>query len=687
MQHGQEFFNLYNHDLIRVAAAVPRVRVADPAFNAAETIVLLQEAAQADAAIALFPELGLSTYSCDDLFHQSALLEACRDGLREIVEASRGLDLVAAVGAPLQVEGLLYDCAVVIAKGAILGVVPKTYLPNYREFYEFRYFVPAAAAVCREIELCGQSGVPFGTDLLFACADQPLLKFAVEICEDLWVPVPPSTHATMAGATVVLNLSASNITIAKADYRRELVRSQSARCLAGYVYTAAGSGESTTDLAWDGHAMIADNGVILAESERFRPEPSLVCAEIDLGRLAQERMRQTSFGQCVEHEGERLRGFRTVPFPVKLPRAKRLLPVRGYERFPYVPSDAARRDERCDEVYHIQVQGLVKRLQASGVPRVVIGVSGGLDSTHALLICAKAMDALGHPRGNIIGYTMPGFATSTRSLDLARRLMAAIGCEAHEVDIRPACSRMLEDIGHPFSRGEKQYDVTFENVQAGQRTSLLFRVANQRGGLVIGTSDLSELALGWCTYGVGDHMSHYAVNTSVPKTLIQHLLRWETETGRFGADTGAVLRDVLALKISPELVPGEDAEGEPTQHTEAVVGPYELQDFNLYYTVRFGLPPTKVAFLSYVAWRDAALGAWPEGLDELHQYGIGEIKANLRIFLARFFQTTQFKRSALPNGPKVGSGGSLSPRSDYRAPSDSEAVAWLRELDGVPDSE
>jgi NAD+ synthase (glutamine-hydrolysing) len=668
-----------------VAAAIPRVRVADPSFNAAETATLMQQAAQEDAALVLFPELGLSAYSCEDLFHQSALLSGCLEALGQVVEASRSLDLIAVVGAPIQVDGLLYNCAVLMAKGRILGVAPKTYLPNYREFYEFRHFVSSDAATRGEISLCGQSGIPFGGDLLFRLDQQPLLTIFVELCEDLWVPVPPSSQAALAGATLLLNLSASNITIGKADYRRELVRSQSGRCLAGYLYAAAGSGESTTDLAWDGHAILAENGVILAESQRFSYQPGVISTEIDLGRLHQERMRQTSFGQSVIREQARLRRFRTVACPVKLPDRKRLLPRREYERFPYVPSDPARRDERCNEVYQIQVQGLAKRLQAAKISRPVIGVSGGLDSTHALLVCAEAMDVLGYPRRNILGYTMPGFATSARTLAQARRLMAAIGCEAREVDIRPACQRMLEDIGHPFSRGVKTYDVTFENVQAGQRTSILFRAANLHGGLVVGTSDLTELALGWCTYGVGDQMSHYAVNASVPKTLIRHLVRWVAQGGRLGADASATLLDILAVKSSPELVPPEEPGGGPAQDTEGAIGPFELQDFNLYYTLRFGLPPATVAFLAYAAWHDASRGTWPDGLAERRQYGIGEIRAHLATFLERFFQSSQFKRSALPNGPKVGSGGSLSPRSDYRAPSDSEAAEWIRQLRHIPE--
>ncbi|HTR37859.1 MAG TPA: NAD(+) synthase [Bryobacteraceae bacterium] len=688
MRPGEEFFNLYNHNFARVAVAVPRVRVADPEYNAAETVLLMHDAAKTDSVLVVFPELGLSAYSCDDLFHQKALLDACLEGVRQVVDASAAHQLVCIVGAPLQVDHLLFNCAVVIQGGRILGVIPKTYLPNYREFYEQRYFAPADSAVRSEIDLLGRHGVPFGNRLLFQIPEQPLFTFHIEICEDLWVPIPPSSYAAMAGASVLVNLSASNITIGKADYRRELVTGQSARCLAAYLFTAAGPGESTTDLAWDGHAMIAENGNLLAESVRFRYEPQLITSEIDLDRLSEERMRQNSFGQAVIRERTRLQDFRSIACPVRLPRATRLLPTRNYERFPYVPSEPERRQERCREVYEIQVQGLVKRLQSTGIERVVIGISGGLDSTQGLLVSAEAMDVLGLPRTNILGYTMPGFATSARTLEQAHRLMRAIGCQAAEIDIRPTSTQMLKDIGHPAGGGAKAYDVTFENVQAGDRTSHLFRLANLHNALVVGTSDLSELALGWCTYGVGDHMSHYAVNVSVPKTLIAHVLRWVAEAEPIEAETRNTLLAILDTEFSPELVPGVAADAEPSQRTEDVIGPYELQDFHLYYTLRFGYAPPKVAFLAYCAWRDAAGGGWPDiPLDQRRQYVIGDIKRHLRTFLQRFFGFSQFKRSAIPNGPKVGSGGSLSPRGDYRAPSDSEATVWLEALDLVPDQE
>jgi NAD+ synthase (glutamine-hydrolysing) len=684
---GQEFFNLYNHDFVRVAVGVPAVRVADPAFNAEQTITLMRQATERRAALVLFPELGLSAYSCEDLFHQRALLDACQAALRRVLEASAALPLVAVVGLPLQVDHLLYNCAIVLSRGQILGAIPKTYLPNYREFYELRQFTPADAATRDEIEVGGQRPIPFGSRLLFHVEDQPLLTFHVEICEDLWSPVAPSSYAALAGATVLLNLSASNITVGKADYRRELVASQSARCLAAYLYSAAGPGESTTDLAWDGHALVYENGNLVAESRRFSDAPQLVCSELDLERLAQERMRQNSFGQTARRERSELGRFRTVLLSVELPRAERLLPDRRYERFPYVPADPARRDERCAEVYEIQVQGLVKRLRFSHIERVVIGVSGGLDSTHALLVCAQAMDRLGLPRSNVLAYTMPGFATSARTLGQAQRLMKAVRCEPHELDIRPSCLQMLRDLGHPYAVGKEVYDVTFENVQAGERTSHLFRLANFHDALVVGTGDLSELALGWCTYGVGDHMSHYSVNASVPKTLIQHVIRWVAQTERLGAEASQTLVEILATEISPELVPGAGDGAQPTQGTEAVIGPYELQDFNLYYTLRFGYSPPKVAFRAWCAWRDREAGAWPDIPPERrHQYDIGRIKANLRVFLDRFFRLSQFKRSCIPNAPKVGSGGSLSPRGDWRAPSDSEAAAWLAELALVPDA-
>ncbi|MDD2677170.1 MAG: NAD(+) synthase [Methylacidiphilaceae bacterium] len=680
-----EFFNFYNHGFIRVAVGIPVVRIADPLANAEQTIALLEQAGERHAVLAVFPELGLSGYSCEDLFGQAALLEACRDALLRIREASLRLSVMAVVGLPLEVNGALYNCAAVVHRGQILGIVPKTYLPNYREFYELRQFAPAENAREREI-LLGGDAVPFGSRLLFAAVDEPLFVFAVEICEDLWVPIPPSSYAAMAGATVLINLSASNITIGKDDYRRELVSNQSARCLAAYLYTAAGWGESTTDLAWDGHGMIYENGSRLAETERFLDVNQVVTAEIDLERLAVDRRRQGTFAQCrVEHR-DRIEDFRRIPFRADL-RREGVLPLeRVYERFPYVASDLRRKEERCREIYQIQVQGLATRLQAAGLQKAVLGISGGLDSTQALLVTCRAMDRLGLPRSNVLAYTMPSFGTSERTLAQAVKLMAALGCTAHQIDVRPSCNQMLRDIGHPAAQGKAVYDTTFENVQAGERTSHLFRLANVQDALVVGTSDLSEMALGWCTYGVGDQMAHYHVNASVPKTLIRHLIAWEAEREALGAETSALLWEILATEISPELIPGGNGD-QPEQRSEAVVGPYSLQDFHLYYILRFGYRPAKVAFLAWTAWHDRNHGSWPSGEPAQPQWSIAEIKGWLRLFLRRFFAESQFKRSCIPNAPKVGSGGSLSPRGDYRAPSDSPATVWLAACDAIPEQE
>lgn len=682
-----EFFNLYNHGFVRVAVGVPEVRVADPSFNGSRTIELMEKAAREQAVLVLFPELGLSAYSCDDLFHQQALLEASREALHSILTASEAINLTAVVGMPLQVDHLLFNCAIVVLRGKILGIVPKTFLPNYREFYEYRQFTPASAARSTTVDVLGQKDIPFGEQLLFQCQDLQNFTFFIEICEDLWVPIPPSSSAALAGATLILNLSASNITIGKDEYRHQLVSNQSARCLAAYLYTAAGTGESTTDLAWDGHAIVYENGALVAESERFRYDSQLIVAELDLEKLSQERMRQNSFAQSVQRHRETLSQFRNILFRSDFSKDARLLCNRQIDRFPYVPSDPALRDRRCYEAYNIQVQALVKRLQSSKISKVVIGVSGGLDSTHALIVAARAMDVLHLPRANILAYTMPGFATSRATLANAKALMEAVGCTAHELDIRPSCEQMLRDINHPYAQGEPIYDVTFENVQAGERTSHLFRLANFHQGLVLGTSDLSELALGWCTYGVGDHMSHYAVNASVPKTLLQFLIRWVVKTDQLGEKASLVLRSILNTEFSPELVPSPTTDCEqPSQRTEEVVGPYELQDFILYYTTRFGYLPSKIAFLAYCCWKDCKQGRWPDIPDEArHEYTIGEIKRWLSVFASRFFQLSQFKRSCIPNAPKVGSGGSLSPRGDYRAPSDSEATAWLDDIQKIPD--
>ncbi len=686
MSQQHEFLNLYNHNFIRTAVVIPKLKVADPEFNSGETIRLLRQAMENNALLAVFPELGLSAYSCEDLFHQQALLDGSLAGLKTVLEESRGLPVIGIVGLPLRIDSLLFNCAVIFYRGKLLGITPKTYLPNYREFYELRQFSPADHSLRDSIDLLGQSEIPFGNKLLFQVENQPLLTFNVEICEDVWVPIPPSSYAALAGATVLVNLSASNITVGKADYRRQLVANQSGRCLAAYLYSAAGLGESTTDLAWDGHGMVYENGTMVAESKRFSYEDQIIYGDLDLDRLVQERMRQNSFGQSIQRFKDSLQGFRTIKFSVDLPLDAKIPLERRYERFPFVPSDPTRRDERCREVYEIQVQALVKRFKSTGADKMIIGISGGLDSTQALIVCARAMDVMGLSRFHILAYTMPGFATSQRTLEQARRLIRTVGCTYREIDIKPSCHQMLKDIGHPFHEGQPVYDVTFENVQAGERTSHLFRLANQYGGIVVGTSDLSEMALGWCTYGVGDHMAHYHVNASVPKTLIQYLIRWTALTDQLGSEVSPVLNDILETEISPELVPGDETSGQPVQRTEDIVGPYELQDFTLYYTLRLGYLPAKVAFLAWSAWHDKKLTGWPDIPEsKQHQYTLHDIKKWLKIFLWRFFKTSQFKRSCVPNSPKVGSGGSLSPRGDWRAPSDGEATAWLAELERIPD--
>jgi NAD+ synthase (glutamine-hydrolysing) len=672
------FDSIYSHGFARVAVAMPSVDVASPQFNADQTLQLARRASAEDAVLVVFPEMGLSAYSNEDLFLQDALLDSVEIALRRVLDASRELSPILIVGAPLRSESRLFNCAVVVYRGRILGVVPKTYLPNYREFYEKRQFTSGLQAVGKNITVAGET-VPFGNDVIFQATNWPDFVLHAEVCEDVWAPLPPSTMAALAGATVLANLSASNSIVGKADYRRLLCCSQSAKCIAAYLYTAAGPGESTTDLAWDGHALIYENGERLAESTRFTREPSLTTADLDLDRLRQERMRMTSFSDCVAAHRQQLEAIRVVAFDLEIPKRNVML-QRDVQRFPYVPTDPQRRDERCHEVYNIQVEGLMKRLEATGLKRVVIGISGGLDSTQAVLVAVRAFDQLKLPRQNILGVTMPGFATSASTLANAKDLMRCLRISAKEIDIRPSCQQMFADIGHPFSRGEPAYDLTFENVQAGERTSHLFRLANYVNGFVVGTGDLSELALGFTTYGVGDQMSHYNVNASVPKTLIQFLIRWLIKTRQFDDETLDVLTRIVGLRYSPELVPAAD--GEDSQTAEAVVGPYELHDFYLYYLSRFGFRPSKVAFLAQHAWGNTGQGEWPEiiPLESRNAYDLDAICRWLEIFLFRFFEFSQFKRSAMPNAPKIGSGGSLSPRSDWRAPSDAHADVWIQEL-------
>ena len=661
------------------------IAIADPARNAA---TVLEQARLCDAdgiAVAVFSEMCLTGYAVDDLFLQDPLLDATESAIAAIVEASEALLPVLVVGAPVLHGNRVLNTAVVIHRGRILGVVPKSYLPTYREFYDRRWF-GAGDEVRGTVRLAGQQP-PVGPDLLFRATDVRGLVLHVEVCEDMWVPVPPSAEAALAGATVLTNISGSPITIGRAEERRLMVRSLSARCQAAYLYAAAGQGESSTDLSWDGQTMIYECGDLLAESERFPEGPRRSVADVDLDRLRAERVRMGTFDDNARSlarrtAGDRAAGFRTIDFELKPPTDDIGL-RRVIERFPFVPNDPQRLALDCYEAYNIQVTALEQRLRAIGNPKIVIGVSGGLDSTHALIVAADACDRLGRPRSDILAFTMPGFATSDETKSNAIKLMEALGTTHEILDIRPSAEQMLRDMGHPFAADQPVYDVTFENVQAGLRYDYLFRLANQRGGIVLGTGDLSELALGWCTYGVGDQMSHYAINAGVPKTLIQHLIRWVISTDQFDPETNEILQVILDQEISPELVPV--AAGEKPQSTEAAIGPYALQDFTLFHVLRYGFVPSKIAFLAWHAWHDQQAGQWPPEFPELDKtaYDLPSIRHWLEVFIRRYF-SSQFKRSAIPNGPKVSWGGTLSPRGDWRMPSDAGPASWLAELENIP---
>ena len=674
-----DFSSAYDQGFARVAACTITTAIADPMSNAASVLDEVRACVDEGVAVAVFPELCLTGYAIDDLLLQEPVLDAVEAAIEELREGTRGLQVMIVVGAPLRQGTRVLNCAVVLHDGEVIGVAPKSYLPTYREFYERRHFAPGDDRRGQTIQLSGRQ-VPFGPDLLFRAPRIPGLVMHVEVCEDMWVPVPPSAEAALAGATVLVNLSGSPITVGRAEDRKILAQSASKRCLAAYVYAAAGFGESSTDLSWDGQTLIYEMGELLAETERFPDGPRRSVADVDLLRLRQDRQRQGTFDDNRRTHDARISEFRTVEVDLVPPDGDIGL-RRELDRFPFVPDDPERLALDCYEAYNIQVSGLEQRLNAIGHPKVVIGLSGGLDSTHALIVAAKAMDRLGRPRSDIHGVTMPGFATSKGTKDNATRLAQALGVTFEEIDIRPAASRMLEDLGHPFAEGKPTYDVTFENVQAGLRTDYLVRIANHRGGIVLGTGDLSELSLGWCTYGVGDQMSHYGVNAGIPKTLIQHLIRWVVTTDQLEPGSSEVLLEILDQEISPELVPVE--EGERPQSTEDAIGPYALQDFALFHVLRYGYPPSRIAFLAHHAWADVDRGAWPPGFDEDRRvaYDLPTIRKWLEVFVKRFFAFSQFKRSALPNGPKVVAGGSLSPRGDWRAPSDGNAKVWLDELE------
>ena len=684
-----EFRSAYDQGFARVAAVTLPVTLADPAANAAAVIARARRLGEEGVCLAAFPELGLTGYSIDDLLLSDVLLRETLAAIETIRAASAGFLPAIVVGAPLRVGGRLFNCAVVIAGGAVRGAAPKSYPPAYREFYEKRHFACGGDAGESDIDVNG-ARVPFGPDLLFEVDDVPGLVFHAEVCEDMWVPVPPSSLAALAGATVLVNLSGSPVTVGRAEDRELLVRASSSRGLAAYVFAAAGQGESSTDLAWDGQTLVYENGELLGSTERFGEGARAAVVDVDIEGLLAERVRQGSFEDnrralLRPGAGPGGAGFRTVRIgrgDLTVPRTDIGL-RRAVDRFPFVPDDPARLAQDCYEAYNIQVAALVQRLRAIGEPRIVIGVSGGLDSTHALIVAARAVDRLGLGREHIHAITMPGFATSAGTRSNALALARALGCRVEELDIRPLAEQMLAAMDHPYGRGERGrevYDVTFENVQAGLRTDLLFRIAGRRGGIVLGTGDLSELALGWCTFGVGDQMAHYGVNAGIPKTLIQHLIRWVVAERLFPDDVGDVLLDILGTEISPELVPAH--EGEPIQSTQARIGPYALQDFTLWHVLRRGSRPSRIAFLAERAWSDPSAGAWPPGLPEEERvaYDLAAIRKWELVFFRRFF-SNQFKRSTLPNGPKVVAGGSLSPRGDWRMPSDASGAAWIAELE------
>ena len=721
-----EFLSAYDQGFARVAAATLPVIPANPAANAAAIIEQARTLADDGVCLAAFPELCLTGYAIDDLLLSDVLLSDVLTAIETLRAASTDLLTALVVGAPLRLGERLYNCALVIQGGRVRGVAPKSYLPTYREFYEKRHFAPGDAlpAGVDAIELPGvRSGsgssaesadgvapsarVPFGANLLFDVDDVPGMTFHVEVCEDMWVPVPPSSVAALAGATVLVNLSGSPITVGRAEDRELLARSSSARGLAAYVYAAAGQGESSTDLAWDGQTLVYENGELLGSTERFPDGPRATVVDVDIEGLRAERLRQGTFTDNARTLSAPVAGTPAAATAFTDPAAFRRIRIatadlavpradiglrRRVDRFPFVPDDPARLAQDCYEAYNIQVAALVQRLGAIGNPKIVIGVSGGLDSTHALIVAARAMDRLGRPRSDIHAITMPGFATSAGTRRNAEDLAVGLGCTFEELDIRATATQMLTEMGHPYGEYARTgvlpdgaderdlYDVTFENVQAGLRTDFLFRIANHRGGIVLGTGDLSELALGWCTFGVGDQMAHYGVNAGIPKTLIQHLIRWVVAEKLFDDAVGRTLLSILDTEISPELVPAEA--GGAIQSTQAKIGPYALQDFTLWHVLRRGSRPSRIAFLAHKAWSDADSGDWPEGLPPTEKvaYDLPEIRRWLELFHRRFF-SNQFKRSTLPNGPKVVAGGSLSPRGDWRMPSDAAATAWLEELE------
>lgn len=637
-----------NYGFVKVAAAVPRVKVADCKFNSERLEGLITIAEGKGVQILTFPEMCITGYTCGDLFAQQLLLEQAEMALIQILNSTRQLDIISILGMPVVVNSTVINAAVVIQKGKILGVVPKTYLPNYKEFYEQRWFTSALQVSENSVRLCGQI-VPMGNNLLFETAET---TFGIEICEDLWATVPPSSSLALQGAEIIFNLSADDEGIGKHNYLCSLISQQSARCISGYVFSSSGFGESTTDVVFAGNGLIYENGYLLARSERFCLEEQLIINEIDVECIRAERRVNTTFAANKAN----CPGKEAIKISTEFVNSKDLNLTRTFNPHPFVPQ-GSELNSRCEEIFSIQIAGLAQRLLHTGAKTAVIGISGGLDSTLALLVCVKTFDKLGLSRKDILGITMPGFGTTDRTYHNAIDLMNSLGVSIREISIREACIQHFKDIGHDLNI----HDVTYENSQARERTQILMDIANQTWGMVIGTGDLSELALGWATYN-GDHMSMYGVNAGIPKTLVKHLVQWVAENGMDEASK-ATLLDIVDTPISPELIPA-DENGEIKQKTEDLVGPYELHDFFLYYFLRFGFRPSKIYFLAQTAFSGV--------------YDDETIKKWLQTFFRRFFNQ-QFKRSCLPDGPKVGSI-SISPRGDWRMPSDASSAAWLKEI-------
>ncbi len=638
-----------DYGFVKVAAGVPKMRVADCKFNTEKIIEMISLAEHQGMQLICFPELSITGYSCADLFFQHVLLSEAEKSLCTLLELTKNYNIVSIVGIPVAFENKIYNCAVIFQQGKLLGVVPKSYIPSYSEFYEQRWFKSGKDKKSCTIKLCGIE-IPFGVNLLFQARSNHQICFGVEICEDLWVAIPPSCYQAINGAVLTFNLSASNEFVGKHEYRRQLVCQQSARCISGYIYVSAGIWESTTDVVCGGHALISEYGSLINESERYKDESQLLTGEIDVQKLIMDRSKNTSFGVMDEKFV-----YEKIAFDLKEIDVTSL--EREVSAHPFIPQDLCKRNSCLSEIFNIQTSALYKRMKHVGATKAVIGISGGLDSTLALLVLAKTFDKMCISRKNIYAVTMPGFGTTDITYKNAIELMNSLGVNIKEIDIKPACLQHFKDIGH----NPDIHDITYENVQARERTQIIMDIANKVGGLAIGTGDLSEMALGWCTYN-GDHMSMYAVNTGVPKTLITHLIEWIADKA---VEEGSkdVLHRIINTPITPELLP-PDSKGNVSQKTEDIIGPYELHDFFLYHIVRYGAPPEKIIFLAGLAFKS--------------KYDKKTIKKWLKVFYKRFF-SQQFKRSCLPDGPKVGSI-SLSPRGDWKMPSDAEARLWLEEF-------